>query len=760
MVKQFLKERLGTIILFAILIIFLVWGYFSIQNARRNAITFNDEYEEPEGNVDFEDPGKYVSVAKTDKLELFYNEAKGAIQVKNLESGYLWKGICDNDVYDMSGGSVNSMWRSYLQSPITITYNNLKRRDSGARTEYAGKDCKWMETEYLDNGVAVTYGFTSPGIFVTVEYILEDDQLIVRIPVDKIREEARFALTTVELLPYFGASRNEAGGYLFYPDGSGAITTYEKANTRPSNVLGANYYTYTNRYLAFQNLFDSDSYTRYTAAMPVYGIKNGDNALFAVFTEGAENTGVAVYPSGYVVDLNHVGFEIYTRNVYNVNMYSMSTATGSATGGSIQRVDKTLIPEDREARYFFLSGEDADYGGMAATYREYLIEEGMLKEAIAQGEEMPLALRLLMGTTKSGILFDEYVTMTDFDQVQEILTRLSDAGVKDMEVVLSSWMKGYDEYEYWGPASQLGGPGGMRDLNDYLETVVGSKVYLENAFMFASSETSGISEKNDVAYDGLNLEISATNMDGTVFYLVNPLAAYERNLKFLDKLEKYDRLGVAYADVGQYAYADFNENAPYTKSQAVKQLRELLGSTVDADRRVASQGANQYVYGYADYLFDLREESYGLSITDYAVPFLQMVISGRVPYSTEGAGNLSYDLQTQKLKWIEYGAIPNFYLTYESALKLRGAGYQWLFSSTFDDWEDVVVDTYKEFKENLSCVYGVQMVNHSYLTDDLIRVDYANGISVYINYGGEEAKAENVTVPAKGYVVVEGGERR
>ncbi len=758
MVKRFLKERLGTIILFAIVVIFVIWGYFSIQKARSNAITFVDEYEEPEGNVDFEDPGKYVSVAKTDKLELLYNEAKGAIQVKNLESGYLWKGICDNDVYDMSGGSVNKMWRSYLQSPITITYNNLKRRDSGARTEYAGKDCTWMETEYLDNGVSVTYGFTSPGIFITVEYTLEDDQLVVRIPVDKIREEARFAVTTIELLPYFGASRNEAGGYLFYPDGSGAITTYEKADSRPANVLGANYYTYTNRFLAFQNLFDSDSYNRYTAAMPVYGIKNGDNALFAVFTEGAENTGVAVYPSGYVVDLNHAGFELYMRNIYNVDMYSMSTATGSATGGSIQRVDKKLISEDKEARYFFLSGDEADYGGMAATYREYLIENGLLKAAIAEGEEMPLALRLLMGTTKGGMVFDEYVSMTDFDQVEEILGRLSDAGVNSTEVVLSSWMKGYDEYEYWGPASQLGGPTGMRNLNEYLETASGNKVYLENAFMFASSETSGISEKEDVAYDGLNLEISTTNMDGTIFYLVNPLAAYKRNLKFLDKLEKYDLLGVAYDDVGQYAYADFNENAPYTKSQAVGQLRELLGSTVDADRRVASMGANQYVYSFADYLFDLREESYGFSMTDYAVPFMQMVLSGRIPYSTEGAGNLSYDLQTQKLKWIEYGALPYFYLTYESALKLRDTGYQRLFSSTYSDWEGVMLDTYNEFRNNLSCVYGVQMVGHDYLTDDLIRVEYANGIAIYINYGVQEAKADNVTVPAKGYVVVGGGE--
>ncbi len=759
MVKQFLKERLGTIILFAIVIIFVIWGYVSIQRARSNAITFTDEYEEPEGNVDFDDPGTYVSVAKTDKLELFYNDAKGAIQVKNLESGYLWKGICDDEVYDLSTSSVNRMWSSYLQSPITITYNNLKRRDSGSQVGYAGRDAKWMETEYIDNGVSVTYGFTAPGIYVTVEYTLEDDQLVVRIPVDKIREEARFAVTTIELLPYLGASRNEAGGYLFYPDGSGAITVYEKADSRPANILGATYYTYTNRFLAFQNLFSSDSYNRYTAAMPVYGIKNGDNAMFGVFTEGAENTGVLVYPSGYVVNLNHASFEVHVRNIYNVNMYSMSTAAGNATGGSIQRVDKTLIPEDKEARYFFLSGDKANYGGMASTYREYLIENGLLKDAIAEGDNMPLALQLLMGTTKEGMVFDEYVTMTDFDQVQEILDRLSSQGINDTEVILSAWMKGYDEYEYWGPASQLGGTGGLKDLNKYIESASGNKVYLENAFMFASSETSGISEKDDVAYDGLNLEISATNFDGTVFYLVNPLAAYERNLKFLDKLEKYDRMGVAYADVGQYAYPDFNESAPFTKTAAVTQLRSLLGSTSDTGRNVASEGANQYVFSYADYLYDLREESYGFSMTDYAVPFLQMVLSGRIPYSTEGAGNLSYDLQTQKLKWVEYGAIPYFYLTYESALKLRDTGYDRLFSSTYDDWEGILVDTYKEFEENLSCVYGEQMVNHTYLTDDLIRVDYANGIAVYINYGNEEATASAVTVPAKSYVVVGGGER-
>lgn len=51
------------------------------------------------------------------------------------------------------------------------------------------------------------------------------------------------------------------------------------------------------------------------------------------------------------------------------------------------------------------------------------------------------------------------------------------------------------------------------------------------------------------------------------------------------------------------------------------------------------------------------------------------------------------------------------------------------------------------------------MVSHDILSEDLIRVQYANGIKVYINYGNVEASADGVKVPAKNYLVVGGGER-
>ncbi len=758
MVKQFLKDRLGTIILFVIVAIFVLWGVLSIGEARSNAITYNDsEYVVPDSTVDYTVEGTYVSVAKTDSLELLYNEAKGAIQVKDLKSGYLWKSIVDEEVYPELSKK-NAQWIAYMQSPITINYNDLKKRDSGTKQIFAGRDLGTLTTEYIENGVSVKYHFNTPGITVTVEYVLDGDELVVNIPVDGITEETKFALTMIEVMPYFGAAGNENTGYLFYPDGSGAITTFENVGSRPSNVKTAFYYTYTNKEVSFRNMWDEEMYNRYTAAMPVFGIKVNDNALFSYVAEGEENIGLNVNPSGIVVDLNRMSFTVLTRNVYTVNMYSMSTGSGgSATGGKVQRVDKNLIQEDKQIRYAFLSGDDADYSGMAAVYRDYLVENGLLTDSIENGEAMPLALNLLMGTTKEGMVFDEYITMTSFDNVQEILDRLTAAGVANAEVVLQAWMKGYDEYEYWGPARQLGGTSGLKDLNEYLSTAALKNVYLENGFMFASSETSGLQEDTDVAYDGLDIEVSFENMDGVMQYMMNPLAAYKRNVSFLDKLEKYDALGVAYEDVAKYVYADFNENATFTKAGAVEQLRKLLADTEATGRNVATNGSNQYVYTSTDYIYGLREDAYGLSITDYSVPFTQMVLSGMISYSTEGAGNLAYDLQTQKLTWIENGALPYFYLTYESALNLRDTDYDTLFSSTYADWEQTVIDTYKEFADNLSCVYGEQMIDHKIITSDLRCVEYANGVVIYINYADADATVDGVAVPAKNYVVVKGG---
>ena len=112
MIKEFIKKRLGTIIVAVLALGLVAWGAVSIQKARQNAITFDNTYQAPEGNRDLGDTGSYVSAAKNGSLELLYNEANGAIQVRNLESGYLWKSIADGEILDMEG--LNPQWSAIL----------------------------------------------------------------------------------------------------------------------------------------------------------------------------------------------------------------------------------------------------------------------------------------------------------------------------------------------------------------------------------------------------------------------------------------------------------------------------------------------------------------------------------------------------------------------------------------------------------------------------------------------------------------------
>lgn len=761
MVVKFLKNHIGTIIFLVLVAVFVLLGYNKIGEARGNAIKYAKDYEAPEATANLQGDGEYVQVAKNESLELLYNEVKGAIQIVDLSTGHVWKSIVDEEVYGKLK-KTNKQWIANLQSAIHIKYNDLKKRDSGVKELYAAKDCGELSYERIDNGVSVTYGFLTPGIYVTVEYTIEGDQLVVRVPYEKIEERARFAITTITVLPYLGACDNTNDGYLFYPDGCGAISTFAKVPYRPSNVKLATYYTYSNKSVAMSNFRDTDAYERYTAAMPVCGIKNGDFAIMGYATKGAENTAVVVYPSGYVVDLNHLGFDVFTRNVYNVDMYSVSTSTETvATGGQVQRVDKTLIPEDKEIRYSFLSGDNANYSGMAAEYREYLIENGLLKSS-DNVDNNALALRLLMGTDKDGIIFDEYVAMTDYKQVMEILDSLKAEGIDRTQVILEAWQDGYGDYEYWGPATKLGGKHGLEQVSEYANENEGIDIYVENGFSFASSDTSGINEEEDVVYDGLDIEVSEKfstgDLSGLTVYLMNAYSIRERNRKLIDKLEKYTGINTAYEYEGRYAYADFNETHPYLKAETVLELRGMFEDTAKLGRKIAVYGANQYTYTYADYLYNLKQKSYGLSITDYAVPFAQMVVSGRMSYSSPDAGNLAYDLTTQKLEWIEFGSMPYFYLTAESALKLRDTGRDLLFSSTFEDWKPILVDTWKEMNSRLSSVTGRQMVRHEILNDDVRKVVYDNGVTVYVNYADKEAEAEGMVIPAKDYVVI-GGER-
>ncbi len=750
MMKQFLKERIGSIIFYTLVLAFIIYGWSYINQAKKNALVEETyDYQAPGANVEDTGAANYKRIAGSGNLELYFEEGKGTIRVKNTDSGYIWKSIAQEE--DYPADKLNKQWKSYLRSMITVSYNNKSKRDVPPAVAYGG-DCDYIEADYMDNGVQVKYGFTGLGLFVKVEYVLEKGRFIVRIPYKGLEEHMQYSITTLEVMPFFGAAGNEADGYLLYPDGSGALSVYDNTKNRPSKIKQGLLNTYSDKNVSIEGYMDPESYERYTASLPVYGIKNDRDAVLAAVTDGAEDTGIMAYPSGIVVDLNRINFDIYVRNVFNIDVSGAAGAgdAGSSDNKVIQRVDEEIIPKDREITFFFLSGDEANYSRMAGVYRSYLTEKKLLEDTIEEGSRMPLALEFLMGAAESGLVLDKYITMTSFDNLIAIFDRLKEQGIGESKALLTSWQKGGENYpDYWPVAGQIGGLKGLKKVSRYMEENPGIDLFLQNNFTFAVKENGGFSATEDIVYNGVSIPVTAGFTQ--TWYLLNPQVTYNRAMDFIGRLEGVNQIGVGYEYLGRIVYPDYNKANPFTRNETIRMWQKVFGDTKASGHKTAAEGFNQYTYSGVDYLYDVPLKAYGLDITDYSVPFVPMVLSGMIPYSSM-AGNLSYDLDIQKLQWIECGALPFFRLTWEDSVLLKETEYNSLFTSTYDKWEDRVVAVYDEFRENFSTLYGQQMTLHEILDTGLVKVGYENGTLIYINYNNTEKKAEGIAIPAKGYV--------
>ncbi len=750
MMKQFVKKRIGTILFYTLVAAFIFYGWFYINQAKKNALTEKTyDYQAPKANAEDTGTDGYERIAGSGNLELYFNAGRGTIRVKNTDSGYIWKSIAEEEDYPTD--KLNKQWKSYLKSMITVSYNNKSKRDVPPAVAYGG-DCDYIKADYMENGVQVKYGFTGLGLFVKVEYVLDNGRFIVRIPYKGLEEHIQYCITALEIMPFFGAAGNETEGYLLYPDGSGALSVYGKTKDRPSKIKQGQLSTYSDKNVSIEGYINPESYERYTASLPVYGIKNNGDAVLAAVTEGAEDTGIMTYPSGIVVDLNRINFNIYVRNVFNIDISGVAKA-GNAAGQDnkeIQRVDEEIIRRDREITFFFLSGDEANYSRMAGVYRSYLTEKKLLGDTIEEGSKMPLALEFLMGAAESGMIFDKYITMTSFDNLITIFKRLKEQGAGEMKVVLTSWQKGGENYpDYWPAAGQIGGFKGLKKINRYMEENPGIDLFLQNNFTFAIKENGGFSATDDIVYNGVSIPVTAGHTQ--TWYLLNPQVTYNRAMDFIGRLKEVNHIGIGYEYLGRIVYPDYNKASPFTRNETIQMWRKLFEDTKASGHKTATEGFNQYTYSGVDYLYGLPLQAYGLEITDYSVPFVPMVLSGRIPYSSM-AGNLSYDLDIQKLQWIEYGALPFFRLTWEDSVLLKETEYNSLFTSTYDKWESRVVSVYEEFRENFSALYGRQMTLHEILDTGVVKVGYENGTLIYINYNTTEIKAEGIAIPAKGYV--------
>lgn len=681
----------------------------------------------------------YNKIAETSKLALYYNQKENSVVVQNLVNGFRWSSVVTEEQYDIA--SLNSQWKANVKALFNINYTNFKNNDGLILASNSVEQKPSITVKNIKNGISLNYDFKTLKISFTVELTIGDNFFNVLIPADSIKEQGDFGLVSIEMLPFFGAVKDKQDGYIFYPDGSGALMNLDDishvgAKPKSWSVFSPDLVNY---------MMDKDNSI---ALMPIFGVKQSINGFLAIITEGEEDASINLTPSGNVVNLNRICSEFIYRRSYTDPRIKKTIA---------KKFTKDMSNVNHSIRYIFLSGSDANYSGMANQYRDYLIKGEKISKHISNGDKIPLGVDFFMGVNEKLFIFNKFIPMTTFSEVENILESFRNIGVDSIQTNLIGWTKeGYGTPPLqFPPNKKLGGWSGLKNLANYAKNN-NIKLYLQANLIDATSENGGFSKRNDVAFQPSGVAFTDFSRER---FILNPYVISKNFIeKFLPEAKKYRIGGINFQGLGRFIYSDYNKKYPTTSAQTLEYWKEIMGNAYKELGGAAADGGNAYVLKHADRLFQIPDKDTGYFITSEKIPFYQMAVHGLVPYSST-PGNLSHDFSREKLKWVEYGYIPYFELTYQSPVLLKHTNYNKLFTSSYKDWVETASEVYKEFNQRLGGVWSQYITGHEKLLEDVYRVTYENGTQIYINYRQQAVSINGYDIKALDYLVVEKGGR-
>jgi len=684
---------------------------------------------------------EYKKVGETESLELYYSFTEHNIIVKDKRNGFLWKSYVDKNDYNIE--TANAFTKASMNSIFNFSYNDF-RKDNKETIIYSNSEIQspQIDSRIIKNGISIKYNLEKLKINLTIDIWLDEDSMCINVPVESIGEAGGYGLVNLELMPFFGAASEFDNGYMLYPDGSGALLRFKGESIR--DIAKYKWYVYGTDEVDIDLYEKIDNQNQKQAMLPVFGVKKGDNGFLAIINEGEFDASINLSPSGYIVNLNRICTEFTYRRSFKDPRSDLKDA---------RRMESDLLKINRSVTYLFLTEDESSYSGMANAYRSYLIENGGIKKRINESDKIPFGLDLFMGINEEKLLFDKYIKMTTFEQAEKILEDFSKSGIDNLQVNLEGWTKnGFGMYgEHFPPNRTLGGSSGLKHLVDYAEES-GIALSLQDNFIDIYKNSAGFIKRYDKVYEIYNSSVTDRVKER---YLFNPAVAFEKVSKVhLPQIEKYGIKGICFEQLGKLLYYDYNKRYPLFRQDTADYWCKILDESGKNLEFIGVKGGNAYVLPYANRLFDIPIKDTGYFITDETIPFYQMVVHGLIPYSSD-PGNLFHDYSAQKLKWVEYGCIPYFELTYEDASNLRYTNYNRLFTSSYLDWIQIASGIYKEFNKRLGDTWSKFIIEHKKISEDIYSVTYEDGSVIYVNYKEQPVRINNHYIKALDYLVVD-----
>lgn len=668
-------------------------------------------------------------------------------------------------------------------------------------------DIDHAETDYTAND-------KTPALFkIALEYTLDEYGVEVRVNAGNIRfDSSNYKLSNVVLLPYAGAGNTNNSGYIFSPDGSGTIISFDKiigtAFKTQSQMYGVDfaYHTITGankqvvRLPCFgvveivEDAIKTKDYVQLTDedGNPLYD-EDGNPVMssdlqtvyqdlkigyLAVITEGDTLANVTVENGGSV----HMFASAYTSfNPRPKDTYELEGSLSAASDAMWTVESKRKYTKNFKIRYFILT-DDISYSGMANMYRDYLIGEGVLTEYEEDevAEDIPLYIETLgaLEVTKKflGLPIQTKISLTSFEDTVAMLTKLKDeAGITNVRIRMSGWC---NDALPWANVPNgvkvekvLGGDSGLKQLIEYCKQN-GSQIYPEFEFSFASIDElfDGFNSKDDLAKTIDDQDATRRKYEPTKQGFANkgqgvisPRVMSRLYNNTWKDYQKYNVGGISVGSLGDSLSSDFNEDDPLNREDSKVLVTKLLAQIKEDNGKVMVDGGNYYSLAYVTDILNMPLDDSRLKYSSASVPFMGSVLHGSISYAGE-AINLAGDYRYTLLKTIENGAAPYFVIAINNTSELKEYNETDLgdyYSIRYSIWLSDMVSTYKELNVALKDVQTAKIVAHSFLdkNNEVCVVTYSNGYKFYINYTLNDftttVNGTAITIPAEDFVKVD-----
>lgn len=700
-------------------------------------------------------PSGYSKVASNSNCTLFADMKTGDFIFKDNKSSKLW---CSTPLDVNKDTQTKGSKRTAIRSLITVEYVDMKTAAITAVpsevNSYAGSvqggNYKVLN---IDNGIRVEFTFKDEKFFVPVEIVLKDDCLSFTVKSSEITMSGDNWITSVSVLPALCATGRSDQGYMFVPSGSGALINLNNGKDK--------YSEYSQTVYGEDAAIEKDEATNNTESiiMPVYGVKSGSDALTAVITKGAESAEIHSNITAKAMSYNLV----YSKCIYGIIDSTQLFETDYFNMRTIYRVEQRDKFDDYEVCYYSLSGDNANYIGMANTYRNYLISNNLLQKDVSAPS---LNINLYGGATKEasflGIPYEKYFAMTTFTQAKEILADLKQLGTENITLRYTGWnnsgLENKKVNSSFNPLSVLGGKSGFKSLNNYCSdnsistyfNVDFSSIRKSGRGISALSETSQNLFKSRTPQYNYMLSVKVPTLTENEWYLVRPQLLNSVSNKFQKSFAKYsNKAGVSLSYIGNSLYSDFSKQGS-TRIQSAQYYKNLMSGYANGNLGV--DYGNSYTYQFADRIFELPQTSGNYLIFDATVPFCQIVLHGFINYTSQDL-NRQDDLQNAMLKCIEQGSDPYFCGMYLDSSELIETNFNELYSSNYSMWSEQAASVFKNYNSVYSKLYDQKIADYTKLNEYVTKTTYENGKSVYVNYSDTDQTVDSITIEAKSFSV-------